>query len=245
VSLEFIGVEGLPEILPGDPLARLIAGAASPPLRDGDVVVVAQKVVSKAEGRLRDLTTVRPQAHALALAKRLQADPRMIQTVLDETARVVRDDRVLIVETRHGFICANAGVDRSNFPGGDVVSLLPLDCDASAEQLRVDIGGAARAAVGVVVSDTFGRPWRMGLCNVALGVAGLPALVDYRSHPDDFGMPLQATMVAVADELAGAAELVMGKANRVPAVVVRGFRLDSAPGRGLELVRPAELDLFR
>ena len=159
---------------------------------------------------------------------------------------MVRDDRVLIVETRQGFVCANAGVDRSNVAGDNSVSLLPIDCDASALALMERITELSGAQVGVVVSDTFGRAWRMGLVNVALGVAGIPAILDYRGRPDDFGMPLQATQVAMADELAAAAELLMGKTRRVPAVLVRGLDVfEGPPGSGQELVRPPELDLFR
>ncbi|MGP8162014.1 MAG: coenzyme F420-0:L-glutamate ligase [Candidatus Dormibacteria bacterium] len=243
-NLELHAIEGLPEIAPGDDLGRLIAERAAP-LVSGDVVVVAQKVVSKAEGRLLNLQRVAVSAQARELAAHLHADPRMVQVVLDESVRVVRGDRVLIVETRHGYICANAGVDRSNVPGTDIVCLLPVDCDRSAETLRRRIAEVSAAEVGVVISDTFGRPWRLGLCNVALGVAGMPAAVDYRGSADDFGMPLHATVVAVADEVAASAELVMGKTRRIPAVVVRGLSLDGAPGAGRELVRPADLDLFR
>ncbi|MHB8536468.1 MAG: coenzyme F420-0:L-glutamate ligase [Candidatus Dormibacteria bacterium] len=245
MSLELHGVGGLPEIRPGDDLAALILehGGA---LRSGDVIVVAQKIVSKAEGRIRTLTEVIPSERAVALAHKLEADPRMVQVVLDETVRVVRDDRVLIVETREGFVCANAGVDRSNVDGPDAVCLLPVDCDSSARALRERIESLAGVRVGVIVSDTFGRAWRMGLVNVALGVAGIPAMVDYRGRPDDFGMPLQATVVAIADELAAAAELLMGKTRRVPVVVVHGLEeLGASPGTGQELVRPSELDLFR
>jgi coenzyme F420-0:L-glutamate ligase/coenzyme F420-1:gamma-L-glutamate ligase len=245
VNIELHAVEGLPEIRPGDDLAQLIVGAA-PHLRNGDVVVVAQKVVSKAEGRLRDLADVNPSERARELARRLAADPRLVQVILDESTRVVRDDRVLIVETRQGFVCANAGVDRSNVAGDDTVCLLPLDCDASARSLHERINALSEARVGVVVSDTFGRAWRMGLVNVALGVAGIPAVLDYRGRPDDFGMPLQATVVALADELAAAAELLMGKTRRVPVVVVHGLEVFEGPsGSGQELVRPEELDLFR
>jgi coenzyme F420-0:L-glutamate ligase/coenzyme F420-1:gamma-L-glutamate ligase len=245
VSLELRGIEGLPEIRPGDDLAALIVERAGP-LGHGDVVVVAQKVVSKAEGRIRTLTDVTPSERAVALARKLEADARMVQVVLDETVRVVREDRVLIVETRQGFVCANAGVDRSNVDGPDDVCLLPIDCDASALALHVRIEALAGVRAGVVVSDTFGRAWRMGLVNVALGVAGVPAMLDYRGRPDDFGMPLQATVVAVADELAAAAELLMGKTRRVPVVIVHGLgELEGQPGSGQELVRPSELDLFR
>jgi coenzyme F420-0:L-glutamate ligase/coenzyme F420-1:gamma-L-glutamate ligase len=245
VSLELRGIEGLPEIRPGDDLAALIVERAGP-LGHGDVVVVAQKVVSKAEGRIRTLTGVTPSERAVALARKLEADARMVQVVLDETVRVVREDRVLIVETRQGFVCANAGVDRSNVDGPDDVCLLPIDCDASALALHVRIEALAGVRAGVVVSDTFGRAWRLGLVNVALGVAGIPAMLDYRGRPDDFGMPLQATVVAVADELAAAAELLMGKTRRVPVVIVHGLgELEGPPGSGQELVRPSELDLFR
>jgi len=245
VNIELRGIVGLPEVRPGDDLAGLIVEAAAG-LHSGDVVVVAQKVVSKAEGRLRDLATVITSERARGLATRLGADPRLVQVILDESTRVVRDDRVLIVETRQGFVCANAGVDRSNVAGDDSVSLLPVDCDASARALRGRIGELSGAQVGVVVSDTFGRAWRMGLVNVALGVAGIPAILDYRGRPDDFGMPLQATLVAMADELAAAAELLMGKTKRVPVVVVRGLDVfEGPPGSGQELVRPSELDLFR
>jgi coenzyme F420-0:L-glutamate ligase/coenzyme F420-1:gamma-L-glutamate ligase len=243
--MELRGVEGLPEIRPGDDLAALIVAAAAP-LDSGDVVVIAQKVVSKAEGRLRNLADVAPSARALELARSLEADARMIQVILDESTRVVRADRVLIVETHQGFVCANAGVDRSNVAGDDEVCLLPVDCDASARALQERIVSLTGEHVGVVVSDTFGRPWRMGLVNVALGVAGLPALIDYRGRPDDFGMPLQATVVAVADEIAAAAEMLMGKTRRVPVVIVRGLDVfEGASGNGQELVRPPELDLFR
>jgi coenzyme F420-0:L-glutamate ligase/coenzyme F420-1:gamma-L-glutamate ligase len=243
-SLQLRAIEGLPEIAPGDDLGGLIAGRAGP-LASGDVVVVAQKVVSKAEGRLVNLAGVVVGRRAGELAERLHADPRMVQVVLDESIRVVRYDRVLIVETRHGYVCANAGVDRSNVPGADRVSLLPLDCDQSAARLRARIAEVTGAEVGVVISDTFGRPWRLGLCNVALGVAGMPAAVDYRGSADDFGMPLHATVVAIADEVAAAAELVMGKTRRIPAVLVRGLALEDSAGSGRELVRPADLDLFR
>jgi coenzyme F420-0:L-glutamate ligase / coenzyme F420-1:gamma-L-glutamate ligase len=243
--MELRGIEGLPEIRPGDDLAALIVAAAAP-LQSGDVVVVAQKVVSKSEGRLRNLAGVAPSARALDLAQTLDADARLVEVILEESTRVVRADRVLIVETHQGFVCANAGVDKSNVDGDDEVCLLPLDCDASARALQERIAALAGAHVGVVVSDTFGRAWRMGLVNVALGVAGLPALIDYRGRPDDFGLPLQATVVAVADEIAAAAELLMGKTRRVPVVIVHGLDVfEGASGNGQELVRPPELDLFR
>jgi coenzyme F420-0:L-glutamate ligase/coenzyme F420-1:gamma-L-glutamate ligase len=212
----------------------------------GDVVVVAQKVVSKAEGRTRNLTEVTAGEEAIRLAPHLVAapDPRFVQVVLDESVRVLRTERVLITETRHGYVCANSGVDHSNIPGSDVVTLLPIDPDASAERLRTRLGEVTGAEVGVIVSDTFGRPWRLGIVTVALGVAGMPALIDMRGRKDDAGRDLHATVLAVADEVAAASGLVMGKTRRTPVVVVRGLELEGT-GIGAELIRPAAEDLFR
>jgi coenzyme F420-0:L-glutamate ligase/coenzyme F420-1:gamma-L-glutamate ligase len=212
----------------------------------GDVVVVAQKVVSKAEGRVRKLAEVTASEEAIRLAPHLVAapDPRFVQVVLDESVRVLRTERVLITQTRHGYVCANSGVDHSNIPGSDVVTLLPVDPDASAERLRTRLREVTGADVGVIVSDTFGRPWRLGIVNVALGVAGMPAVIDFRGRIDDSGKELHATVVAVADEVAAAAGLVMGKTWRTPVVVVRGLELQGN-GRGRDLIRPAAEDLFR
>lgn len=237
--IQLLPVAGLPEVRPGDDLAALIAGASD--VRAGDVVVVAQKVVSKAEGRLRDLTEVSPSARAADLGRRLGTDPRLVQVVLDESVRVVREERALIVETRHGYVCANAGVDHSNIEAEETVALLPVDPDRSAAELRERLG----PGVGVIVSDTFGRPWRLGIVNVALGVAGLAAVHDLRGTPDDFGRDLRATVVAIADELAAAAGLVMRKTARVPVVIVRGWRSDVPAGTGRDLIRPPAEDLFR
>jgi coenzyme F420-0:L-glutamate ligase/coenzyme F420-1:gamma-L-glutamate ligase len=233
----------MPEVRPGDDLAALVAAAVD--VQEGDILVVAQKVVSKSEGRIRALSEVDPGERALRYAETLDGDARLLQVILDESVRVVRDERVLIVETRHGFVCANAGVDHSNVPGEDVVTLLPEDPDGSAERLRERVGQLTGCRVGVIVADTFGRPWRMGITNVALGVAGVASMLDYRGRPDDFGKELSATVVAVADEVACAAELVMGKTERVPVAIVRGYRPEGRPGSGRELVRPPELDLFR
>lgn len=241
--IELHAVSGLPEIAPGDDLAALIAGRSS--LADGDILVVAQKVVSKMEGRLRDMREITPSDQARELATRNGSDPRQVQAVLDESIRLVRTERVIIAETRHGFICANAGVDHSNVPGGDILSLLPVDPDASAVRLRERLLELTGRTVAVIVSDTFGRAWRMGIQNVALGVAGMPAVVDYRGKDDDFGRTMVGTVVAIADELAAAAELVMNKTDRVPAVVVRGYRAAGDPGSGRQLVRPADEDMFR
>lgn len=242
--VELIGVEGLPEVRPGDDLAFLINERAT--LQDGDVLVVAQKVVSKAEGRLVELSSVTASEEAQRIAPRLIAapDPRIVQVVLDESVRVLRSQRVLITETRHGFVCANSGVDQSNVGEPDVVTLLPDDPDASARRIRERILDRTGVDVGVIVSDTFGRPWRLGIVNVALGVAGLPALIDLRGTPDDAGRDLHATVLAIADDLASAAGLVMRKTARAPVVVIRGLELEG-DGRGRDLIRPAAEDVFR
>ena len=245
MRLEVLAVEGLPEVHPGDDLAQLIASHAS--LEPGDVVVVAQKVVSKAEGRMRSLADVVAGEEAKSIAPNLIAepDPRFVQVVLDESARVVRSTRVLITETRHGFVSANGGVDHSNVPGEDMITLLPDDPDASARDLRARLRELTGADVGVVISDTFGRPWRLGIVNVALGLAGVPAVRDLRGTVDDVGKDLRATVLAVADDLAAAAGLVMAKTNRTPVVVVRGFDGVGEGGAARDIVRPAGEDLFR
>lgn len=242
--IELIGVEGLPEIRAGDDLADLVRTRAA--LAPGDVLVVAQKVISKAEGRLVDLDTVKAGEKAIEIAARLIAapDPRVVQVVLDESVRVVRSERVLITETRHGFICANGGVDHSNVGGRNILSLLPDDPDASAARLRGRLRELTGVDAGVIVSDTFGRPWRIGIVNVALGVAGLPATIDLRGTVDDAGHSLHATVLAIADEIAAAAGIVMGKTSRIPAVIVRGLHLEDG-GTGHDLIRPRAEDLFR
>jgi coenzyme F420-0:L-glutamate ligase/coenzyme F420-1:gamma-L-glutamate ligase len=243
--LEVLAVEGLPEVHPGDDLAQLIASHAT--LEGGDVVVVAQKVVSKAEGRIRHIADVVAGEEAKRIAPGLIAtpDPRVVQIVLDESVRVLRSERVLITETKHGFVSANAGVDHSNVPGDDAVLLLPEDPDASAGRLRDRLAEVANVTVGVIISDTFGRPWRVGIVNVALGVAGLPSLIDLRGTTDDVGKELHATVLAVADDLAAAAGLVMGKTRRTPVVIVRGFERGGRIGTGRDMIRPAAEDLFR
>lgn len=242
--LELIAVVGLPEVHPGDDLGALISSHAQ--LKATDVLVVAQKVVSKSEGRLRDLATVTAGDEAKRIAKQLIAmpDPRLVQVILDESVRVVRSQRVLITETRHGFVCANSGVDQSNTGDPGIVTLLPDDPDASARRIRERVGKLSGVDVGVIVSDTFGRPWRLGIVNVALGVAGLPALIDLRGTPDDAGREMHATVLAVADDVASAAGLVMRKTALTPVVVVRGLEL-LGDGRGRDLIRPAAEDVFR
>ncbi len=246
--MQIIPLMGLPEVAPGDDLARLLVEAAQRQrlvLKQGDVFVVAQKVVSKAEGRIVRLDSIKPSEQAEQWASEYQKDPRAIEVVLRETSSIVRMERgVIIAKTRHGFVCANAGVDVSNVPGGTAL-LLPEDPDRSACTLQEQLARAFGVHVAVIISDTFGRPWREGLVNVALGVAGMMPLVDYRGQRDTHGKMLQATVIALADELAAAGGLVMGKLNRVPAAVLQGLAMSQGRGSGRDLIRPAERDLFR
>ena len=241
-----IPLEGLPELEPEDDLGLLLHGAATAVggLADGDVVVVAQKAVSKVEGRVVSIDGVEPSGRAVALAGP-DGDPRHVEVILRESAEVVRSRPPLVIaETRHGFVCASAGVDASNTPGDDVLVLLPLDPDESARRLRVRLRQLSGTDVGVIVSDSFGRAWRQGTTDVALGVAGIAPLRDLRGTSDARGRELKTTQIAVADELAGAAELVMGKSRGVPAAIVRGVDV-RGDGSASELVMPRERDLFR
>jgi coenzyme F420-0:L-glutamate ligase/coenzyme F420-1:gamma-L-glutamate ligase len=236
-------VEGLPEVHPGDEIADLLVARIG--LEDGDVVVVTQKIVSKAEGRRVSLAGIVPSTFAERWASDHGLDPRLIELVLSQSRRIVRMDRgVLIVETHGGFVCANAGVDVSNVTGGDMATLLPVDPDASADRIRRAIA-AGGAQVAVVISDTFGRPWREGLVNVAIGSAGLWPLKSYVGQVDPLGFPLQATVQALADEVAAAAGLVSSKLNRIPVVVLRGLDFEPGKGSGRDLLRPPDRDLFR
>ena len=235
---------GIPELEKGDDLAALIVEAArAAELEDGDVVVVAQKAVSKVEGRVVDLSGVEPSERALELAA--ETDPRRLEIILREAREVLRSRPPLVIaETQHGFVCASAGVDASNAKGPDTLVLLPVDPDASAALLRERIGALTGTEVGVVVSDSFGRAWRLGTTDVALGVAGITALLDLDGQRDSLGYELHATQIAVADEIASAAQLVMGKTDGVPAAIVRGLRLQG-DGLGRDLVMPRARDLFR
>jgi coenzyme F420-0:L-glutamate ligase / coenzyme F420-1:gamma-L-glutamate ligase len=242
VKLEILPVEGLPEIAEGDDLGALIAGAVE--LEDGDVVTIAHKIVSKAEGRVVSLDGIEPSEQARELAGR-DGDARRLEVVLREASRIVRSRPPLVVaETPHGFVCASAGVDASNAPERDSVVLLPQDPDASAARLRGDLEERTGRRLGVVITDTFGRPWRLGIANVAIGAAGIEVLRDLRGVRDPAGYELSATVIALADEIAAAAELVMGKIERVPVAIVRGLDV-AGDGTGRELVMPPELDLFR
>ena len=239
-------VPGFPEVRSGEDLPDLVARFVGDDLRAGDVVVVTHKVISKAEGRLVDLRTVEPSALAKGFGARWDKDPRQIEVVLRESRRIVRMERgVVIAETHHGFVCANAGVDASNVPGENTVCLLPLDPDASAARIRDALVSRAGADVAVVVSDSFGRPWRNGITDVAIGVAGMEPLADYRGGFDPHGHPLTASVLAVADELASAAELVMGKTDGVPVAVVRGYGYARGGGTGKDLLMEPAKDMFR
>jgi coenzyme F420-0:L-glutamate ligase / coenzyme F420-1:gamma-L-glutamate ligase len=242
-ELRVVPVEGLPEISEGDDLAALVAGAIE--LEDGDVVVVAQKAVSKAEGRVVALDDVEPSAAARDIAAADGRDPRQVEAVLREAIRIVRRRGGLVIaETRHGFVCASAGVDASNAPAPGQVVLLPLDPDVSAARLRERLRELTGKDVGVLVTDSFGRAWRQGTTDVAIGAAGVPVLLDLKGERDPVGYEFHATVIAVADEIAGAAELVMGKTLGIPAAVVRGLDL-RGDGAARDLVMPRERDLFR
>jgi coenzyme F420-0:L-glutamate ligase / coenzyme F420-1:gamma-L-glutamate ligase len=244
--MEVLPVEGLPEVRPGYDLAELIARAAGRALHARHILVVTHKIISKAEGRLVDLRTVEPSALAKRFATRYEKDPRQIEVVLRESRRIVRMDRGLIIsETLHGFVCANAGVDASNIPGDHTVCLLPLDPDASAAKLRAALSARTNLDLAVIVSDSFGRAWREGITNVAIGVAGMDPLADYRGEIDPHGFPLAASVLATADELAAAAELVMGKTAGIPVAVIRNYPYKPGPGTARDLLMEPERDLFR
>ncbi|HMG33653.1 MAG TPA: coenzyme F420-0:L-glutamate ligase [Blastocatellia bacterium] len=247
-NVTIIPVSGIPEIEAGDDIASAISSALARldlSLHDGDVVVIAQKIVSKAEGRVVALDSVEPSARAVQWAAQYDKDARVVEVVLRESKRIVRMERGIIVsETTHGFICANAGVDTSNV-ASDVVALLPEDPDLSAEKIRDALQRKFRTRIAVIISDTFGRPWREGLVNVAIGVAGMPPLIDYRGQKDSAGRPLRVTVIASADELASAAELVMKKNDAIPVAIVRGLTFEARSGSARELLREPGLDLFR
>jgi coenzyme F420-0:L-glutamate ligase/coenzyme F420-1:gamma-L-glutamate ligase len=244
-ELRVIPLRGLPELEDGDDLGTLLVEAAARAggLEHADVLVVAQKAVSKVEGRVVQLETIEPSERAREIAGDL--DPRRLEVILREAREVVRVRPPLVIaETRHGFVCASAGVDASNARGPDTLVLLPADPDASADRLRAAVGEHTGVEVGVIVSDSFGRAWRRGTTDVALGVSGIAALVDLTGQLDAAGYELHATEIAVADQIAGAAQLVMGKTDGIPAAIVRGLDV-RGDGRGSDLVMPRERDLFR
>src|SRR5271169_1372623 len=248
-SISITALEGIPLLKQGDDLGELIVAAAARAdlkINHGDVIVVCQKAVSKSEGRVFDLNQVTPSEIAKNIAAKWEKDPRVVELVLRQTNRIVRMDRgVLIVETGPGWVCANAGLDESNSMADNLAILLPEDADASAAKLRTDLKRLTGADVAVLVSDTFGRPWRDGLTEVCLGISGMEAMLDLRGTHDMGGRELSHTVVAVADELACAAGLLMEKASGIPAVLIRGYAYKPAPGTAKTLIRPAEADLFR
>lgn len=248
-TIAIIPVPGVPQIRPGDDLPALLLAAidaAKVGLKDGDILVLCQKIVSKAEGAVVDLGTVTPSAFARQIADMWDKDPRMVEIVLNESSRIVRmKNGVVITESKHGWVCANSGVDASNTLADDVVILLPKDPDASARRLRLAIERERGISIGVIVTDTFGRPWRDGLVEFALGVSGLDPLDDQRGEEDLQGRELHHTVIAVADELAAAAGLLMEKSAAMPAVIVRGYRYTPADIGSESLKRPADADLFR
>lgn len=246
-EIRILGIPGLPEVVVGDNIGELIAHAVRHEgiaIQDKDIFVVAQKAVSKSEGRVLRIDNFRPSALARHWAETHGRDPRRVEIVMGQARRMVRMERgVMIAQTHHGYVCANAGVDASNMPPG-TVSLLPKDPDLSAAEIRGALEQIFGVSLAVIVTDTFGRPWRQGIVNVALGVAGLSPLLDYRGKPDSYGRPLESTVVAVADELASAAELVMGKTSGIPVAIVRGYAYQVAEGSGREMIRPEAEDLF-
>jgi coenzyme F420-0:L-glutamate ligase/coenzyme F420-1:gamma-L-glutamate ligase len=248
-TIQLTPILGIPEIRPGDDIGAMIAHSVAGmkfKLADGDIVVVAQKIVSKREGRLVDLESITPSEFARSIAGRQNRDPRLIEVILRESARIVRmESHILITETRHGFVCANAGVDQSNVSGDHWVSLLPIAPDESALFLKERLAELLKVDIAVIVTDTFGRAWREGLTNVAIGIAGIKPLDDFRGKSDDHGRQLSATVLAVADELAAAAGLLMKKTSRIPVVIIRGYEYDHGEGNAKELVRAKERDLFR
>lgn len=248
-EIRIIGIDGIGEVRPGDDVAQAIQrglSASQVQLTPGDLLVVTHKIVSKAEGRLVDLRTIEPSPFAVQWSERYGKDPRQIEVVLREAMRIVRMDRgIIIAETRHGFVCANAGVDASNVAGEHIVCLLPIDPDASARRLAESFEAQFGFPIPVIITDSFGRAWRDGVVNIAIGVAGIVPLVDYRGQYDPYGYLMSASVMGVADEIAAAAELAMGKVDQRPVAIVRGYPYDSGDGAGQQLVMRPERDMFR
>jgi coenzyme F420-0:L-glutamate ligase/coenzyme F420-1:gamma-L-glutamate ligase len=247
-ELRVIGLRGIPIVQPDDDVAELIVSAATEQgvgIEDGDAIAVTQRIVSRAEHQLRRLDEFEPSPFALEFADRTEKDPRLVEAVLRESTRIIRQvGGVLITETKHGFKCANAGVDGSNVGGEEFVSLLPVDPDASCRTIRAGIAARTGADVGVVMTDTFGRPWRHGQTNIAIGVAGMLPFRDYVGENDMDGRELRVTTICVADQIAGAAEMVMGKSDGIPVAILRGYDYPRGNGSASEIVREMELDLF-
>ncbi len=248
-ELKMIGLEGLPEVREGDDLAKLIIRALDiqgEKLEKKDVVIITSKIVSKAEGRLVSVNDIEPSALATELSKSSDKNANEIELILRESSCPIKiTDHVLIMETKHGFICANAGIDRSNIENQEMALLLPEDPDSTAAAIKQSLENYYNVELAVIISDTFGRPWRMGQTNVAIGVSGMLAVKDYRGQSDQFGYTLKATEIAIADQIAAASELVMGKSDRIPVAIVRGYSYPEGNGSSKDLVRPRQMDLFR
>jgi coenzyme F420-0:L-glutamate ligase/coenzyme F420-1:gamma-L-glutamate ligase len=246
--IQLLPLSHIPEIRPGDDLPRILLAAAKKStiaFQQNDILVLAQKIISKSENRLIDLNTITPSKRAIDLAVNSDKDPRLIEIILRESHRIVREHPVLIVETYHGFVCANAGVDQSNIPGETAVSLLPKNPDASAKKIAQALRKLTRKKIAVIVSDTFGRPWRLGLTNVAIGTYGISPLIDLRGTRDAHKKLLHATIIAVADELAASAGLSMQKSAATPAVIIRNYPHKPSTAPATTIIRPADSDLFR
>jgi coenzyme F420-0:L-glutamate ligase / coenzyme F420-1:gamma-L-glutamate ligase len=248
-TIAIIPIPDIPQIQPGDDLPTVLLHAidqAKVGLKSGDILIICQKIVSKAEGAIVDLKMITPSPFAQQIATQWEKDPRVVEVVLRESSRIIRmKNGVIITETKHGWVCANSGVDESNSLDDDIVIVLPKDPDASARTIRVAIQERRSISIGIIITDTFGRPWRDGLVEFALGVSGFEPLLDLRGSHDLRGRELHHTVVAVADELAAAAGLVMEKGAGVPAVIIRGYRFIAAEGESKKLIRPADADLFR
>lgn len=248
-EIRLIGIEGIPEVKKGDDVARLMLSCAQQqgtPLSDDDILVVTQKIVSKSEGMVVNLSDISPTDFAERVGQQLDKDPRLVEVILQQSRRIVRMDKgVLLAETKLGYVCANAGVDASNIPGEDTVCLLPENPDVSAKNIRDTIHESTGAWVAVLISDTFGRPWREGTTNIAIGVAGINPLIDHKGVDDSFGRPLQFSVTALADELTGASDLVADKIANIPAVIIRGLTFDKDNDKSKFLIRDTQLDLFR
>jgi len=247
-EIRIIGIKGIPEVSRGEDIGAIILDTLrkhGDGLKENDIVVVTQKIVSKAEGRVMALSSFKPSKRAIKLAAKLGKDSKHVQAILEESKRILRaENGIVIVETKHGLICANAGIDQSNLKPNNV-SLLPKDPDTSASKIMSSIKNKAGVSVGVIISDTFGRPFREGHVNIAIGVAGLKPMKDYRGKDDGYGNVLKATVMAVADEIASAAELATGKLERVPVVIVRGYKYQRGDGGSKELIRPFSKNLFK
>lgn len=247
--ISIIGLENIQEVSEGDDIANLISDAAKKQgitIENNDIVIITHKIVSKSEGRIIDLAKINPSSFAIKLSKRLKKDPRIVEVILGETRRIVKMwNKHLITETHHGFICPNGGIDESNIHGSNKVALLPKDPDDSAKKIMDRIKELTGSKVAVIISDTFGRPWRRGQINVAIGVAGMPPLMDYRGRKDTYGRRLKVTNIAIVDELASSGELVMKKTDNIPVAIVKGYEPFKGKGIGKDIIRPSSEDLFR